>query len=118
MEGGGGNPASYSVRAFLAVRHDKRRPGDIPSRPSSSVRAPRGNRVLWVEIPTELALKLELLWARTSAEMTQKQLAKRSGLSRRVVARLEDPDIPARLNDFDIAFAALGLRLQVELTSM
>jgi hypothetical protein len=103
------------LQTHLGIPDGKRRPSDIPPRPSTELRAPRGKRVLWVDLPTELVLKLELLWARSAAGLTQKQLAKRSRLSRRTIAKLEDPDSHPKLGDFDAAFEVLGHRLRVEL---
>ena len=51
--------------------------GDVPKAPSSR----RRRRVIMVPVPANLAVKLELRWARHEAGLTQSQLAQRAGVS-------------------------------------
>ncbi len=54
--------------------------GRVPPQPST--RKPRG-RVLWIEVPAGLAVKLLIRWARNEAGLTQEKVASALG------ARLE-----------------------------
>jgi addiction module HigA family antidote len=103
------------LESFLIVPDKERRPDDVPARPSVEARAPRGKRVVWIDVPPELGLKLELFWERLKAGLTQNQLAKTAGVPKRAVAMLEDPDYHAALDEFVPVFAALGHRVRVEL---
>lgn len=82
--------------------------GEAP--PRASRRAPKvGKRekILWVEVPLRLAVKLVLRWARQDAGLTQAQLAKLAGLSQSVVARLEAPDSNPTVETLDRVFSVL-----------
>ncbi len=89
--------------------------GDAPPVPPKSVRAPKGSRVLWVEVPPKLAVKIELRWARHQARLTQAQLAKRAQVTQQQIAQLESPDSNPTLDTLEKVARALGARLQVSL---
>ena len=79
--------------------------GEAPPRPSA--RARRGVRLLWVEVPLRLAVKLVVRWARQDAGLTHAQLAKRAGVSQSVVAKLESPAGNPTVETLDRVFAVL-----------
>ena len=81
--------------------------------PRPRTRAPKG-KVLWVDVPAHLAVKLSLRWARTEAGLTQAQLAKRSGVSQQAIAKLEHPDANPTIETLEKVAAALGARVEIE----
>ena len=85
--------------------------GRVPPRPST--RKPSG-KVIWIEVPAKLAVKLLLRWARNEAGLTQAQLAKRARVSQQMVAKLESPDYNPTLETLDKVASALGARLDVK----
>ena len=89
--------------------------GDAPPFPPKSARAPKGSRVLWLEVPAKLAVKIELRWARHQARLTQAQLAKCAQVTQQQIAQLESPDSNPTLDTLEKVARALGARLQVSL---
>lgn len=83
------------LEAHLAV-------GDVPLRPGF------GGRGHDVEVRAPLALKLELLWARREAGLSQTALAKLVGVSQQRIAALEDPDTEVKLSTAETVLRALG----------
>ncbi len=82
--------------------------GEAPPRPSvRSPRVRRGERVLWVEIPLRLAVKLVVRWARQDAGLTQARLAKLAGVSQPVIAKLEAPNSNPTVETLDRVFSVL-----------
>jgi DNA-binding XRE family transcriptional regulator/predicted RNase H-like HicB family nuclease len=86
--------------------------GRVPPRPSK--RKPKG-KVLWVEVPPGLAVKLLIRWARNDAGLTQAQVAKRAKVSQRMIAKLENPNYNPTLETLEKVASALGARLEVNL---
>ena len=84
--------------------------GDVPPRPSR--RAPRG-KVLWVEVPARLAVKLQLRWERADAGLTQTELARRAGVTQQAIAKLEHPSANPTIATLEKVAAALGIRVEV-----
>lgn len=66
-----------------------------------------------VHLAPELALKLELRWARDEAGLTQTQLAKRVGVTQQRIAALENPDAEVKLSTAARVLEALGRSLDV-----
>jgi DNA-binding XRE family transcriptional regulator/predicted RNase H-like HicB family nuclease len=85
-----------------------------PPRPKQ--RAPKG-RVLWVDVPARLAVKLGLRWARANAGLTQAQLAKRAGVSQQAIAKLEHPDANPTIETIEKVAHALGATVDIEIRS-
>lgn len=88
--------------------------GRVPPRPPA--RKPKGNAV-WVEVPAKLAVKLLVRWARHDAGLTQAELAKRARVSQQMVAKLENPDYNPTVETLEKVAAALGARLEVNLSA-
>ncbi len=86
--------------------------GRVPPQPST--RKPRG-RVLWIEVPAGLAVKLLIRWARNEAGLTQAQLAKRAKVTQQMIAKLENPNYNPTLEALEKVASALGARLEVNL---
>lgn len=78
--------------------------GDVPPRP----RAPSGKAPHLVEVRAPLALKLELLWARREAGLSQAALARLVGVSQQRIAALEHPDAEVKLSTAENVLRALG----------
>jgi DNA-binding XRE family transcriptional regulator len=91
--------------------------GEVPPHPGTRVRALRGGRTLWVDVPVKLAVKLSLRWARQDARLTQAQLARRAGVTQPAIAQLEDPDSNPTIDTLDKVARALGVQLRVTLES-
>jgi DNA-binding XRE family transcriptional regulator len=89
--------------------------GDAPPVPPKSAHAPRGGKLLWVEVPPSLALKIELRWARHQAHLTQSQLAKRAKVSQQQIAQLESPDSNPTVDTLVRVAKALGTKLNFTL---
>jgi predicted RNase H-like HicB family nuclease/DNA-binding XRE family transcriptional regulator len=90
--------------------------GDTPPVPPKAARAPKGSKLLWVEVPPKLAVKIELRWARHHAQLTQAQLAKLAHVSQQQIAQLESPDSNPTLDTLEKVARALGSRLQVSIS--
>lgn len=84
--------------------------GDVPPRPPR--KAPKG-KVLWVEVPARLAVKLYLRWERAAAGLTQTQLARRAGVTQQAIAKLEHPNANPTIETLEKVAAALGVRVEV-----
>jgi ribosome-binding protein aMBF1 (putative translation factor) len=83
--------------------------------PRPSTRRPKGKSI-WVQLPSRLAVKLLIRWARQDAGLTQAQLAKRARVSQQMVAKLESPDYNPTIETLEKVAAALGSRLEVDLS--
>lgn len=84
---------------------------EVPPRPRA--RAPKG-KVLWVEVPADVAVKVGLRWARTDAGLTQAQLAKRAHVTQQAIAKLEHPDANPSIETLMKVAKALGVRVSVD----
>ena len=89
--------------------------GDVPPRPSR--KTPKG-KVLWVDVPARLAVKIYLRWARSDAGLTQTELAKRAGVSQQQIAKLEHPKANPTIETLERVAAALGARVEVSITPL
>lgn len=89
--------------------------GDAPPVPPRTARAPKGRKLVWVEVPPKLAVKIELRWARHQARLTQAQLARRAHVSQQQIAQLESPDSNPTLDTLEKVARALGAKLQLTL---
>ena len=84
--------------------------GEAPPRPF--IRAPRvrkGEKVVWIEVPLKLAVKLVVRWARQDAGLTQARLAKLAGVSQPLIAKLEAPGSNPTVETLDRIFAVLKI---------
>jgi predicted RNase H-like HicB family nuclease/DNA-binding XRE family transcriptional regulator len=82
--------------------------GEAPPRPSRrSPRRRKGEKIIWIEVPLKLAVKLVVRWARQEAGLTQAQLAKLAGVSQPVVAKLESPRSNPTVETLDRVFSVL-----------
>jgi DNA-binding XRE family transcriptional regulator/predicted RNase H-like HicB family nuclease len=102
--------AAEALQGWLEANLVGRRP---PPHPKAT--APRGRKSIWVEVPPRLALRISLVWARVQANLTQAQLAKRSGVSQQQIAKVENPDSNPTMETLEKVAKALGARLHVEL---
>src|SRR5262249_58543688 len=84
--------------------------GGAPPQPST--KKLRG-KVLWVEVPAGLAVKLLIRWARNDAGLTQAQLAKRAKVTQQMIAKLENPNYNPTLEALETIASALGARLEL-----
>lgn len=89
--------------------------GEVPPKPSKSVRAPARGRVDRVEVAPKLAVALKVRWARKDAGLTQAAVAKKMGVSQQQAAKLEDPATNPSLETLARFARALGLRIAVDL---
>lgn len=89
--------------------------GRVPPRPTERGRARKGTRIVPVIIAPRLAIALALRWARQDAGLTQKEFAKRMGMSQQQAARLEDPDTNPTVETLERAAAALGAQVELVL---
>lgn len=85
--------------------------GEVPPRPRSRAKG----KVLWVEVPANVAVKIAIRWARTDAGMTQRELAKRAGVTQQQIAKLEHPDANPSVDTLMKVAAALGARLAIDI---
>lgn len=89
--------------------------GDVPPEEPPAARAPRGTRLLWVDVPARLAVKVSLRRVRTDAGLSQAQLGRRAGVSQQQIAKLEHPDANPSIDTLEVVARALGARLDVGL---
>jgi len=92
------------IASYMAHGEDVPRP-----RPVARLRRDEGLVVL----PALSSLKLELYWALRTAGLTRAELARRLGWNRESVDRLFRLDHMSRLDQLEIAFRALGRRVDV-----
>jgi predicted RNase H-like HicB family nuclease/DNA-binding XRE family transcriptional regulator len=88
---------------------------EIPPRPRTSARAPRGGRVQWVTVPAMLATRLALIWAREDAGISQAELARRAKVSQQAIAKLEHPDSNPTIETLQKVADALHAELEIRL---
>lgn len=88
------------------------RHGEAPTRPTSG--EPAVDETI-VRIDPQLAVRLQLRWARQDAGISQGQLAERVGVSRQQISLLESPDANLTLRTLERVATALGLAVEVAL---
>jgi DNA-binding XRE family transcriptional regulator/predicted RNase H-like HicB family nuclease len=86
-----------------------------PPQPRRSVRAPGSGELLAVRVPAVLAARIELRWAREAVGLSQAALAKRIGVSRQSVSKLERPGKDLQVGTLERVARALGLTVDVHL---
>jgi DNA-binding phage protein len=84
--------------------------GDIPPRPTNHRGTP-------ITISPNLAVILQLRWARSEKGLSQAAVAKRAGVTQQAIAKLEHPDGNPTLATLEKVAAAFGLRLDVQLNA-
>jgi len=97
--------ASDALAGWLAsiLKH-----GELPPEPKSR----DGRSTVKVSVPARLAAVIIVRRRRAKLGLTQKQLAKRLGVSQQQVAKLEDPDNNSSLASIEKAMQAVGIRLE------
>ncbi len=103
--------AREAIDAWLIARLQH---GDAPARPAADARTMAGD-VLFVRIDPQLAVRLQLRWARQDAGITQSQLAQMVGVSRQQISLLESPDANLTLRTLERVASALGLAVEISL---
>lgn len=81
--------------------------GNVPPRPRTRSKGED------VEVDPRLAAVLQIRWRRAELQLTQGQVAKRSGVSQQQIAKLENPDGNPTIATLAKIAEALGLRLEV-----
>ena len=105
--------AREAIEAWLGVQLAD---GEAPPRPVTD--PGRGGRdLLPVRIDPQLAVRLQLRWARLEAGISQGQLARRVGVSRQQISLLESPDANLTLRTLDRVASALGLAVDITLVT-
>jgi predicted RNase H-like HicB family nuclease/DNA-binding XRE family transcriptional regulator len=87
--------------------------GEAPPRPKPHLRAPRGKKLIRVQIRLGLSMQLLLRWARQDARLTQAQVAKRVGVGQPQIAKLENPDSNPSVQTLERVLAALGINVRL-----
>lgn len=90
---------------------------EAPPRPKASVHARAKATVLPVRVPAALAARIELRWAREAQGVSQAELARRVGVSRQALAKLEQPGNDLQVGTLERAAHALGLAVDLRLVS-
>ncbi len=103
--------AAEALQGWLEAQLQERR---VPPRPGRA-RATKGDRLIWVAVPPQLAVRLGLIWARIDAGITQAELARRAGVSQQAIAKLEHPDSNPTIATLERVARALGTKLHVSL---
>jgi len=107
--------AAMALEALTGWMESSIEHGDVPSRPVIRQRAPRGAKLLRVDLPTRLEVALLVRWARSDDGLTQGDLAKRMGVSQQQVAKLERPNANPSIETLARLATALGRRLDLKL---
>ena len=102
--------AQAALDRWLAAELRARR---TPPRPPRRVHLWKRERLLQIPVAPEVALPLEVRWARTEAGLTQSDLAKRLGVSQPRIARLELPGANPSVETMRRVAAVLNLRLEI-----
>jgi DNA-binding XRE family transcriptional regulator/predicted RNase H-like HicB family nuclease len=84
--------------------------GEAPPSPKASSGTP-------IRLNAQLAVKLQLRWARNRKGFTQAQVAKLAGVSQQMVAKVENPDYSAGLDLIERIAKALGCDVNVQFRS-
>ena len=98
--------AKEALHGWLEVSMEH---GDVPI-------APRHHGVqgfMRVDVPPDLAVRLQLRLARHNAGLSQDALAKRVGVTQQQIAKLEHPESNASITTLAKVAAALGMTLDV-----
>jgi predicted RNase H-like HicB family nuclease/DNA-binding XRE family transcriptional regulator len=103
--------AAEALQGWLEAQLQERR---VPPRPGRA-RAAKGDRLIFVTVPAQLAVRLWLVWARVDAGLSQAKLARRAGVSQQAIAKLEHPDSNPTIATLERVARALGTRLRVSL---
>ncbi len=96
------------LAAWLVDEHE------APPKPRKAVRARVLGEVLAVRVPAILAARIELRWAREAGDLSQAALAKRMGVSRQSVSKLERPGSDLQVGTLERVARALGLTVDVQ----
>jgi antitoxin HicB len=88
---------------------------EAPPRPRASVHARAKATVLAVRVPATLTARIELRWAREAQGISQAELARRVGVSRQALAKLERPGQDLQVGTLERAARALGLAVDLRL---
>jgi antitoxin HicB len=88
---------------------------EAPPRPKASVHARAKATVVPIRVPATLAARIELRWAREAQGMSQAELARRVGVSRQALAKLERPGQDLQVGTLERAAHALGLAVDLRL---
>lgn len=65
---------------------------EVPPRPAFDGKVKRGQKALSVDIGMPLAVRLTIRWARADVGISQGELARRIGMSRQQLQRIESPE--------------------------
>lgn len=110
----GENVAEVASEALWEWLSRELRHGEAPPRPAAD-ETNRAGDDLRVRIDPQLAVRLQLRWARQDAGISQAQLAERVGVSRQQISLLESPDANLTLRTLDRVANALGLSVHIDL---
>jgi predicted RNase H-like HicB family nuclease/DNA-binding XRE family transcriptional regulator len=88
--------------------------GEAPPRPALHLRAPRGKRLVRVQVRLGLSMQLLLRWARQESGLTQAQVAKRVGVGQPQIAKLENPDSNPSVETLERVLTALGISVRLD----
>ncbi len=88
--------------------------GDAPPRPRRHSHAPKGKKLVRVQVRLGLSMQLLLRWARQQAGLTQAQVAKRVGVGQPQIAKLENPDSNPSVETLERVLAALGISVTLD----
>lgn len=88
--------------------------GRVVPFPTARKRAPKGAKLVPVQVRTPLAVAISLRWARAKRGYTQAEVAKRAGVSQPQIAKLENPSENPTVMTLAKVAHALGARLEVQ----
>jgi antitoxin HicB len=91
--------------------------GESPPRPAFHARAKRGQELLNVDLPPALTARLQIRWAREDAKLSQGELAKRMGMTRQQLSRIESSESNLTLATLERIAAALGAQWDMRLVA-
>jgi DNA-binding XRE family transcriptional regulator/predicted RNase H-like HicB family nuclease len=86
---------------------------EAPARPKTH--RGRVGQLMAIDVPSSLAVRLELRWAREDEHLTQAQLARRLHISQQQVAKLEGPHGNPTIETLEKVARGLGRRLDIQL---
>jgi predicted RNase H-like HicB family nuclease/DNA-binding XRE family transcriptional regulator len=78
---------------------------------------PRAKRGVGVHVAPSLGVVLQLRWQREDRDLTQAEVARLAGVSQQAIAKVENPDGNPTLATIAKVAAALGLKVDVQLTA-
>jgi antitoxin HicB len=89
--------------------------GDVAPQPAFAGPVPRGAKAVPIEVAPTIAARLQIRWAREALGISQAELARRMGVPRQQVSRIESSDANMTMATIDRVAHALGVGWSIQI---